>query len=303
MKRIILIMLVISVSTVLFVSAGCGKAKTEINSDSSYNFLNYCNEEIKDIEQLSLDSSLSDFCASYKFTYTSDGNNIKGYISIPLSCINSEEPAKCILYNRGGNFRIGLLNDDDTAKICQQTNRIVIASQYRGCDGGTGTDEFGGVDVDDVIKLIDFSEEFPFVDMNDYCTIGVSRGGMMSYIAAKQDNRIKKIIAVSAVSDLVQSFYDREDMRNILTNCIGGSPKDYPEEYESRSAIYWADKIKAPTLIIHSKNDEQVSFSQAEDLYNKLKNYGIKCKFKSYNDNVHGFHSEDKYEILNWIND
>lgn len=303
MKRFFLATLILSILSILFLSTGCGKSKAEIDSNSSYNFLNYQNEEIKEIEQIALDSSLSEFCVSYKFTYLSDNNSVKGYISIPLSCIQNEKPAKCILYNRGGNFKIGLLEDDDTAKICQQTNRIVIASQYRGCDGGTGTDEFGGADVNDVIKLIDFSESFPFVDMTDYCTMGVSRGGMMSYISSKNDSRIKKVIAVSAVSDLIKSYNEREDMKKILTNCIGATPEDYPDEYKNRSAIYWYDKIKVPTLIIHSKNDEQVSFSQAETLYNKLNKNGTKCKLISYDDNTHGFHSNDKDDILNWLDD
>ncbi|MGN0559190.1 MAG: alpha/beta hydrolase family protein [Acutalibacteraceae bacterium] len=295
--------IMICILSILFLFTGCGKTKTEISPDSPYNFLNYRNEEIKEIEQIPLDSSLSEFCVSYKFTYISDGNNVKGYISIPLSCIQNEKPAKCVLYNRGGNFKIGLLEDDDTAKICQQTNRIVIASQYRGCDGGTGTDEFGGSDVNDVIKLIDFSQSFPFVDMTDYCTMGVSRGGMMSYISAKNDSRIRKIIAVSAVSDLIKSYNKREDMKKILTNCISSTPEDCPEKYKNRSAIYWYDRIKVPTLIIHSKNDEQVSFSQAETLYRKLKENGTKCKFVSYDDNTHGFHLNDKDEIQSWLDE
>lgn len=300
MKRVVLLSLIFSI--LLFTLAGCGKTKAEINSTSTYNFLNYSSDEIKDIEQIALDSSLSDFCVSYKFTYISDSNEVKGYISIPLSCIKSEKPAKCILYNRGGNFRIGLLEDEDTAKICQQTSRIVIASQYRGCDGGTGHDEFGGADVDDVIKLIDLSETLSFIDMTDYCTMGVSRGGMMSYIAARRDNRIKKIIAVSAVSDLTKAYYDREDMKKILTNCIGTTPEVSSEEYEKRSAICWSNEITVPTLIIHSKNDRQVSYTQSEDLYNALKQNGINCKFISYDDDIHGFHKGDKDEITKWLN-
>ena len=300
-QRILLLALILSI--LLFSAPGCGKAKKEVSAESTFNFMNYSSDEIKDIEQIALGSSLSDFCVSYKFTYISDYNEVKGYISIPLSCISDEKPYKCILYNRGGNFRVGLLEDDDTAKICQQTNRIVIASQYRGCDGGTGSDEFGGADVDDVIKLIDFSEMFPFIDMSDYCAMGVSRGGMMSYISAKRDNRIKKIIAVSAVSDLTKAYYDREDMKKILTNCIGATPEASPQEYEERSAICWPNEITVPTLIIHSKNDKQVSYSQAEDLHNALKQNGTTCKLISYDDDIHGFHTEDKDEILKWLDD
>ena len=35
---------------------------------------------------------------------------------------------------------------------------IIFTSQYRNADGGTGTDEFGGKDLNDVIKLIDIVE-------------------------------------------------------------------------------------------------------------------------------------------------
>ncbi|MDO4748070.1 MAG: prolyl oligopeptidase family serine peptidase, partial [Eubacteriales bacterium] len=116
-----------------------------------------------------------------------------------------------------GNSKIGLLRDEDTAQICCATNRIVIASQYRGADGKTGIDQFGGADLNDVIKLIDLCEyTFDFVDMNDLCIVGVSRGGMMSYMTARQDERVKGIIAISAVSDLFQAYDDRDDMKTIL---------------------------------------------------------------------------------------
>lgn len=109
------------------------------------------------------------------------------------------------MYNRGGNSKIGLLGDEDTAKLCVLTNRIIVASQYRGADGGSGKDEFGGKDLNDVIKLIDLCEtHFDFINMKDFCVAGVSRGGMMTYMTAKQDNRVKGIIAISAVSDLFQ---------------------------------------------------------------------------------------------------
>lgn len=55
----------------------------------------------------------------------------------------------------------------------------------------------------------------------------------------------------SAVSDLFQEYNDREDMQKILYNYIGGTPED----------------ITVPVMIIHSKNDEQVSYSQAEKLH------------------------------------
>lgn len=285
---------------ILSALSGCTAKYTPANSQ--YDFTSYESDNLYDIEQVSLSGELSKSCVSYKFTYLSDYCEVKGYISLPLDCIKNSTPAKCILYNRGGNSNIGLLSDESTAVICASTNRIVIASQYRGADGGTGNDEFGGKDLNDVKTLIDMCENtFKFADMNDFCIAGVSRGGMMSYMTARTDSRIKGIIAISAVSDLEKAYEEREDMKNLLQNCIGGSPTDLPDEYKKRSAICWADEIKVPVLMIHSKLDEMVSYSQAESLNAEFEKNNLDCTFITYDDDVHGLHNEDAEKINNWI--
>lgn len=302
MKNLISLLLV----TMFVISGltGCYDDNNEIlDNTHPYNFSSYEKlDDLSNIQQVSLSKQLSKFCVTYKFTYLSDNNQVKAYVSIPINCIENSIPYKCIVYNRGGNSKIAILNDEDTAQICIATNRVVIASQYRGADGGTGIDEFGGKDVNDVIKLIDLCEkEFEFVDMTDFCIAGVSRGGMMAYITARQDKRIKGVIAISAVSDLFQSYEERDDMKTLLTNHIGGTPKDFPEEYIKRSAIFWCNELQIPVLLIHSKLDEQVSYSQSEVLYNKLKSNNLDCTLITYEDNVHGLHKEDSKEISNWL--
>lgn len=271
---------------------------------TSFDFMDYdFVGGIYNTEEIELSKELSAVCKSYKFEYQSGNEIIRGFISIPLDCINSQTPSKCIIFNRGGNSELGLLNDSDTARICQATGRVVLASQYRGAGVSSGVDEFGGDDVNDVITLIDICQyNLAFVDMSDLCVAGVSRGGMMSYIVARDDSRVKKIVAVSAVSDLKASYEEREDMRAILDEYIGGSPQDLPAEYANRSAICWPEKIKVPTLMIHSKGDEQVAFSQAEALYAAFEQNGLDCTFKVYDDATHGFHAEDMKLIADWLN-
>lgn len=296
-KQVIALLVIIIISLV-----GC-QQDTYNNDVDEVSFESYADtKEIYNITSVELSDNLSKDCVSYKFSYSCDGYEIKAYISIPLQCIKTATPTKCIVYNRGGNSKIGLLRDEDTAQICCATNRIVIASQYRGADGKTGIDQFGGADLNDVIKLIDLCDyTFDFVDMNDLCIVGVSRGGMMSYMTARQDKRVKGIIAISAVSDLFQAYDDRDDMKTILENYIGETPESAPDEYEKRSAVYWADEITVPVLIIHSRLDEQVSYSQAEEMYSKLKTTNENCSIITYEDNVHGLHIDDAEKISNWL--
>lgn len=273
-----------------------------IPKEERLDFLRYTgNESILDIQEINTSNTLEALCSTYKFTYSCEGVSVKAYISIPADC-NEDNPYKCLLYNRGGNSRLGLLTDIDTAEISVAVDRIVIASQYRGADGSTAKDEFGGADLKDVIKLVDLCENtFDFADMTDFCSVGVSRGGMMTYMLARADERIDRIIAISAVSDLIKSYEEREDMRQILDYSIGGSPEEYPAQYENRSAICWADEINIPVLMIHSKRDKQVSYSQAEALKEAFDKNGIPCTLITHKDNVHGLHSEDIDKIALWL--
>ena len=178
---------------------------------------------------------------------------------------------------------------------------IVIASQYRGGGGSEGEDRFGGEDMLDVIRLIDFCEkDFPFADMDDFCVVGASRGGMMTYLTAKQDSRVKRIIAVGAVSDLFGAYEARDDMKEVLRETIGYTPEEAPEEYEERSAIFWPEEIKTPVLLIHSTGDKRVSYQQTQALYEKLKN-STDCTLITHDDEVHGFHEEDMQTIRDWL--
>ena len=54
--------------------------------------------------------------------------------------------------------------------------------------------------------------------------------------------------------------------------------------------------------IIHSKNDELVSVTQAEEMSEKLESLQKDVTLKIYKDDVHGFHKEDIPELVQWIN-
>lgn len=260
-------------------------------------------EDIISIRKLKVDQIRSDGVpvTTYKIMYKSDDCEVASYLAVPDGCIETETPYPCIIYNRGGNRDYGSITPQDAAVWAEVTNMVVFASQYRGADRGTGEDEFGGADLNDVIKLIDLCEDFSFVDMEQLYSIGVSRGGMMTYMACRQDSRIKKAVVLSGVSDLFLTYEERPDMRGIERN-IGGTPESVPEEYEKRSAVYWADEIQCPLLLIHSKLDKLVSYQHAEKMVEALEKAGKEYTLVTYEDDVHGLHHpEDVPLILDWL--
>ena len=259
-------------------------------------------EDIISVEKLDLEGVIPDGVevSTYEVRYQCDECEVVSYLSVPNECIEKQEAYPCIIYNGGGNREYGANTPEYIAYLAYSFEKITFATQYRGVDGGTGTEEFGGADLNDVLKLVDICEEFAFVDMEHLYMMGVSRGGMMTYMACREDDRIKKAVVISGMSDAFMSYEERTDMQTVFNELVKVTPKDDPAAYEKRSATYWPDEINCPLLIIHSKQDEKVSYEQAEKIAQALEDAGKEYKFVTYEDDVHGAHPEDLQIIMEW---
>lgn len=199
-----------------------------------------------------------------------------------------KKKSPCLIYNHGGNRSYGALKNVETTYYAYQFHTICVASNYRGCGKSEGTDAFGGDDVHDVIHLLDLCEKLNSVDTKNINMFGVSRGGMMTYETLREDRRIHKAVVVAGVADCTMNYEEREDMRSLLTELIGGTPEQLPEEYSRRSAVAWADEINTPLLIFHTTGDDKVSIKQADKLVKQLKKNQKDYEYVTFESNIHG---------------
>ena len=238
---------------------------------------------------------------SYRFFYQSDDLKIEAFISAPVDLLGKKK-SPCLIYNHGGNREYGALENVETTFYAYQFHTICVATNYRGCGSSQGTDAFGGDDVRDVIHLIDLCQKLDYVDTNQINMFGVSRGGMMTYEALREDQRIHKAVVVAGVADCSMSYEERSDMQPLLQELIGGTPKQLPEEYEKRSAVAWADQINTPLLIFHTTADDKVSVKQADKLVEQLKKYQKDYEYVTFDSNVHGnLRNTDVEKIRKWL--
>lgn len=238
---------------------------------------------------------------SYRFFYQSDDLKIEAFISAPIDLLGKKK-SPCLIYNHGGNREYGALENVETTFYAYQFHTICVATNYRGCGSSQGTDAFGGDDVRDVLHLIDLCQKLDYVDKDQINMFGVSRGGMMTYEALREDQRIHKAVVVAGVADCSMSYEERSDMQPLLQELIGGTPKQLPEEYEKRSAIAWADQINTPLLIFHTTGDDKVSIKQADKLVEQLKKYQKDYEYVTFDSNVHGdLRKTDVEKIRKWL--
>jgi len=241
----------------------------------------------------------------YRIRYTSDDYEVMGYVAAPADFTETAYPI--LIFNRGGNnfpgFKVGML---DATRVGYHAFRgyIVLASQYRGAViGMRGMEQLGGDDINDVLNLITISESFHFAKQGGVFMFGGSRGGMMTYIAVRMDDRIKAAASFAGVSNMFDLHSERNPgMQHMITRLVGGTPEEVPEEYERRSAVFWADEITVPLLIGHGgESDSQVLTGHSINLAEALERYGRLHRLIIYPDVGHYTPSKFLDEMDEWF--
>lgn len=231
--------------------------------------------------------------------YRSDDCEVRGYVGVPRE---EKGPLPAVIFNRGGNRAFSVLRPQVICKYAAQ-GFVVLGSQYRGNCGGTGQEEFGGADVNDVLRLIDIALELPGTFKGGVYMAGHSRGGMMTYRCCALDDRIVAASIGAGVADCVDMYNRREDsMKQVFLELVGGTPEQLPEEYRKRSAVCWADKIKPPVLICQGDDDWRVDISQARRMGEELQKYGKEYKLEIFGRADHSLKGTSYFpDVIAWF--
>lgn len=251
--------------------------------------------------------SASEKVRFFRITYLSDGLKVKGYLAIP----RKEGKHPCIIYNRGGSREFSAINDRNflrwIGKLAAE-NYVVVASQYRGNAGGEGKEEFGGKDLNDVINLFPLLASIPQADTSRIGMFGLSRGGMMTYLAMTQTNKLKAAVVLSGLADLPKALASRPEMDSNWAATIPEYRIRKDEVLKARSATSFADKMNksTPLLIVQGSGDWRVPSDQVLDLVQKLYVAKQPMRFILYEGGQHSMieHVKDLYtQMLSWFND
>jgi dipeptidyl aminopeptidase/acylaminoacyl peptidase len=226
----------------------------------------------------------------FRITYLSDGLKVTGYVAQPKA--NGKYP--CIISNRGGNREFGAWDPWGIVYFLGRIaswNYVVVASQYRGVDGGEGVEEFGGKDVNDVLNLIPALAQLPNADTSKIGIEGGSRGGMMTYLALKKSCQFKAAVVVAGTANAFINIKSRSDMETeVYSELIPNYKTNKDNELKARSAVFWADKMckTTPLLIMQGSSDWRVQPMEAIELVQKLYESKHPVRFILYEGADHG---------------
>jgi dipeptidyl aminopeptidase/acylaminoacyl peptidase len=201
-----------------------------------------------------------------RFTYTSQGLECEALLFSPEKG-GSRFPGVVYLHGHGSDAwkssLIGyfLANAGFEAFIPSQIGYGLTQGKLDYC---------GPVTVQAVIDGMDIFLGLNAVDKNLVGIWGVSRGAIVaSLIATEIPDKFKAHVFQSGAYEM-RKFYESTSVPGIkqaIENELGGITD---KKMRERSAIYEIDKVQAPSLILHGRNDDRISVEQAELLKNKL---------------------------------
>ena len=224
-----------------------------------------------------------------RWRYDSAGFAVTGFYLRPEHVPQEGRPL--ILFNRGGRANYGMLNvltiNNLLAPLIAM-NYLVLTSQYRGVDGGEGTDDFGGDEVTDILNLIEIGKSLAEWDGKNIYLFGWSRGGMMTLLSLKLGAQVNAVALGAPLIDLTLSTDEGQRREAWLERVLPNYAEEGIAALERRSAPYWIDKLQeTPILLMHGDADKDVSIAHSRQLAAKLREREHPHKLVEYEDGNH----------------
>lgn len=143
---------------------------------------------------------------------------------------------------------------------------------------------------------------------------GTSYGGFATNLLVTQTTRFKAAVNVSGKVDMISFYTDspRLGVRNVHAaeksqDRIGATLWQAPQKYIANSAIFFADRITTPLLLMTGEQDGNVPAINTREMYYALRRLGKEVTWVSYAKGGHGMplSSLDDYadfhqRILSW---
>jgi dipeptidyl aminopeptidase/acylaminoacyl peptidase len=168
----------------------------------------------------------------------------------------------------------------------------------------------GGADLDDVLNLVPLLRAQKEVDGRNLFMLGLSRGGLMTYLALKRKVPVNAAAVIAGPTDLARLSVDRpefvlgDEWHDGWANVWPDFTTRSREHYAARSAVSWPEAFATPVLILHSRTDTRVSVDHALALATRLQQHGKEYELVVYGRDGHSLpqnRDDRNRRIVEWF--
>jgi len=159
--------------------------------------------------------------------------------------------------------------------------------------------DWGFIVADEIIDGVKkFLSEHPFVDSKRLGCIGASYGGFITMIIQTRTNLFSAAVSHAGISSISsywgEGYYGYEYSAYAAANSFPWNRKDI---FINQSALFSADKITAPLLLLHGSEDTNVPPGESTQLFTALKILGREVEYVQILDQDHHIMTYNKRKI------
>ena len=151
--------------------------------------------------------------------------------------------------------------------------------------------DWGGVDLEDLDDAARYLKDQPWVDPARIGLMGGSYGGfcVLSCVSRLPEHDWAAAVAWYGPSNLVTFARAQPPTWRTQVAIMIGDPDTDAEFLMSRSPVTYADRIKAPLLLIQGANDARVPKHESDQMVQRLRDRGVEVRYDVYPDEGHVF--------------
>ena len=213
----------------------------------------------------------------------SDGLELRGFALPPIGYEPGKKYPAILDIHGGPRAAYGFGFFHEMQYWAAQGYAVIFANPHGSSSNGNAfanlKGKFGGPDYDDLMSYVDAAiGQTDFIDPERLGVTGGSYGGVMTnwiightnrFRAAASQRSISNWISLSAISDIGYSFVDGYSGTDIWHN---------PDLLWKQSPLAYADKVRTPTLFIHSDEDYRTPLPEGLQMYSALRYHGIPAR-------------------------
>jgi len=231
---------------------------------------------------------------SWNFTAES-GREIIGRVHYPPG-FDRSGTYPCIVYYYGGTSPVNRSFGGRYPKnLWAAMGYVVYVLQPSGATGFG--QEFSALHVNDwgkttTAEIIEgtrkFLESHSFVDPDRVGCIGASFGGFMTQLLISETDMFAAAVSHAGISSITS--YWGEGYWGYAYNAVAAAnsfPWNNPDLYIRQSALFSADRINTPLLLLHGASDTNVPPGESEQMYTALKLLGREVEYIKFSGQDH----------------
>jgi dipeptidyl aminopeptidase/acylaminoacyl peptidase len=226
-----------------------------------------------------------------------DGLTLHGYLTRPAG----EGPYPMVVLPHGGpHFIRDLWTFDSEVQLLASRGYAVLQVDFRG-SGGYGMDfeaagykEWGAKMQDDITDATRWAIQQKVAIPERICLFGSSYGGYAALMGvAREPDLYRCAVGYAGVYDLELTresgnIPQSRSGRAYLAKALGDDPADL----RARSPVNHIQKIRAPVLLVHGKEDWQADYKQATEMKKALEQNGKQFEWMALRGEGHGVYDE-----------